>query len=250
MSADFIVRLIGMVVFAIIGVSWGISLGQSGERDSGPDDLLGRMVCLYHRIGGCSGGTGADPFYYHPADAGAAQGFRAHFGADADFCPDRPGRRPDHRRFAGVPTLAAAASPGFVSALSLASFSLDTWARLFLSMRQNDLTGLFSSLFSRTPLGTVGEPTSALADSRTILLDTSVIIDGRIADIARTGFLPGSLLIPAVCPGRTAIYCRFIRQPAPPARAARHGSAVPAAEGSQRGGADQRYRCGRRARGG
>ena len=34
------------------------------------------------------------------------------------------------------------------------------------------------------------------ADSRTILLDTSVIIDGRIADIARTGFLPGSLLIP------------------------------------------------------
>ena len=34
------------------------------------------------------------------------------------------------------------------------------------------------------------------AESRTILLDTSVIIDGRIADIARTGFLPGSLLIP------------------------------------------------------
>jgi uncharacterized protein YacL len=28
------------------------------------------------------------------------------------------------------------------------------------------------------------------------LLDTSVIIDGRIADITRTGFLPGSLLIP------------------------------------------------------
>jgi uncharacterized protein YacL len=28
------------------------------------------------------------------------------------------------------------------------------------------------------------------------LLDTSVIIDGRIADVARTGFLPGSLLIP------------------------------------------------------
>jgi uncharacterized protein YacL len=32
--------------------------------------------------------------------------------------------------------------------------------------------------------------------SRTILLDTSVIIDGRIADIAHTGFLVGSLLIP------------------------------------------------------
>jgi uncharacterized protein YacL len=31
---------------------------------------------------------------------------------------------------------------------------------------------------------------------RTILLDTSVIIDGRIADIAHTGFLVGTLLIP------------------------------------------------------
>ena len=29
-----------------------------------------------------------------------------------------------------------------------------------------------------------------------VLLDTSVIIDGRIADIARTGFLAGTLLIP------------------------------------------------------
>ena len=32
--------------------------------------------------------------------------------------------------------------------------------------------------------------------SRTILLDTSVIIDGRIADIAKTGFLVGTLVIP------------------------------------------------------
>jgi uncharacterized protein YacL len=32
--------------------------------------------------------------------------------------------------------------------------------------------------------------------NRTVLLDTSVIIDGRVADIAKTGFLPGTLLIP------------------------------------------------------
>lgn len=31
---------------------------------------------------------------------------------------------------------------------------------------------------------------------RSVLLDTSVVIDGRIADIARTGFVPGTLLIP------------------------------------------------------
>jgi uncharacterized protein YacL len=34
------------------------------------------------------------------------------------------------------------------------------------------------------------------ANKAVILLDTSVIIDGRIADIAHTGFLPGALLIP------------------------------------------------------
>jgi uncharacterized protein YacL len=32
--------------------------------------------------------------------------------------------------------------------------------------------------------------------NRTILLDTSVIIDGRVSDITKTGFLPGTLLIP------------------------------------------------------
>ncbi len=31
---------------------------------------------------------------------------------------------------------------------------------------------------------------------KSILIDTSVIIDGRIADIARTGFVPGNLVIP------------------------------------------------------
>jgi uncharacterized protein YacL len=64
-------------------------------------------------------------------------------------------------------------------------------------MRQGDLFSIFSSL-----RGGSGGPSKEggagvnWADSRTILLDTSVIIDGRIADITRTGFLPGSLLIP------------------------------------------------------
>jgi uncharacterized protein YacL len=60
-------------------------------------------------------------------------------------------------------------------------------------MRQTDL----SSIIRLTP-GRSGEEASSDAQpaSRTILLDTSVIIDGRIADIARTGFLVGTLLIP------------------------------------------------------
>jgi uncharacterized protein YacL len=63
-------------------------------------------------------------------------------------------------------------------------------------MRQADIMGMLRSIFGRsggestTPTGGWSQP------QRNILLDTSVIIDGRIADIAKTGFLPGTLLIP------------------------------------------------------
>jgi uncharacterized protein YacL len=60
-------------------------------------------------------------------------------------------------------------------------------------MRQQDILSLFQSLM---PSRGLDEKGSHDLGSRSILLDTSVIIDGRIADIARTGFLPGSLLIP------------------------------------------------------
>ncbi|MCS6908025.1 MAG: PIN domain nuclease [Anaerolineales bacterium] len=58
-------------------------------------------------------------------------------------------------------------------------------------MRQNEIFALLRSLLAKTPT----EPSPSEAP-RTILLDTSVLIDGRIADIARTGFLMGTLLIP------------------------------------------------------
>jgi uncharacterized protein YacL len=60
-------------------------------------------------------------------------------------------------------------------------------------MRQGDIMSLFGSLRGR---GEGGSASSWTNLNRTILLDTSVIIDGRVADIARTGFLPGTLLIP------------------------------------------------------
>jgi uncharacterized protein YacL len=63
------------------------------------------------------------------------------------------------------------------------------------AIRQGDLFSVVSSISNRTA-APAAEASGKLADSRTILLDTSVIIDGRIADIARTGFLPGALLIP------------------------------------------------------
>jgi uncharacterized protein YacL len=61
-------------------------------------------------------------------------------------------------------------------------------------MRQHDLFSILRYVPGR--VAPIEETQNASASTRTILLDTSVIIDGRIADIAQTGFLSGTLLIP------------------------------------------------------
>jgi uncharacterized protein YacL len=61
-------------------------------------------------------------------------------------------------------------------------------------MRQNDLFTVLRIIPGRNAPAEDAQNTSS--GSRSVLLDTSVIIDGRIADIAQTGFLVGTLLIP------------------------------------------------------
>ncbi|MBG0784829.1 MAG: TRAM domain-containing protein [Anaerolineaceae bacterium] len=66
--------------------------------------------------------------------------------------------------------------------------------------RRKDLQNLFHN-FSKGGLEGSDSKADAsggngLKDAKRILVDTSAIIDGRIADIARTGFIPGRLLIP------------------------------------------------------
>lgn len=61
--------------------------------------------------------------------------------------------------------------------------------------RQKDLQNLFKPL-GKGGRGSEKSDEGGLKDSQRILVDTSAIIDGRIADIARTGFIPGRLLIP------------------------------------------------------
>ena len=60
-------------------------------------------------------------------------------------------------------------------------------------MRQNDIMNLLGSRFSSN----IEDGQVSGADKLVVLLDTSVIIDGRIADIARTGFISGPMLVPS-----------------------------------------------------
>ena len=57
-----------------------------------------------------------------------------------------------------------------------------------MTMRQRDIFAVLS--------GRLGGERSASPDERPVLLDTSVIIDGRIADISQTGFIAGTMLVP------------------------------------------------------
>ena len=66
---------------------------------------------------------------------------------------------------------------------------------VILVSRQNDLQAFFSGL--RSPMvPSSGEREVGIEGDQFILLDTSVIIDGRIADISKTGFIRATLLIP------------------------------------------------------
>jgi uncharacterized protein YacL len=62
-------------------------------------------------------------------------------------------------------------------------------------MRERDIFSLFGGRFARESSRAKVVPPEGISD-RIILLDTSVIIDGRIADVSRTGFLDGTLTIP------------------------------------------------------
>lgn len=57
-----------------------------------------------------------------------------------------------------------------------------------MTMRQKDIFAVLGSRFSS------GGETSR--EDRPVLLDTSVIIDGRISDISQTGFIQGTMLVP------------------------------------------------------
>jgi uncharacterized protein YacL len=59
--------------------------------------------------------------------------------------------------------------------------------------RQHDI---FTAIRGQLPLRGDGSQETKQDEARSVLLDTSVIIDGRIADISRTGFVDGEMLVP------------------------------------------------------
>jgi len=81
----------------------------------------------------------------------------------------------------------------------IASIVFGYLGAMILVLRRDDLVRLLKMLRPRQK-ETVETPSAASGPipkgPHPLLLDTSVIIDGRILDVAKTGFLPGPLLVP------------------------------------------------------
>jgi uncharacterized protein YacL len=191
MSIEFIFRLIGMIVLAVVGVYWGIYLGR----------MTGGIPELYAVVLGLVGaliGLVLTPFVT-TRPARYLRSVLSKVSAQT-LVAGLIGL------IAGLLIAALLSFPlsllpppfgqifPFVGVLLCSYFGVS----LFIT-RQNDI---FSVLRTHLPGRAAAEPATgesaeaAQGGGRTILLDTSVIIDGRIADVARTGFLVGTLLIP------------------------------------------------------
>jgi uncharacterized protein YacL len=185
MSFEFILRIIGMVVLALIGGYWGSLVDKSNA------ETIIRNVSLMAVVGALSGLILTPYLTTRPARA-----LRSLLG-----------RLAAETLFAGLTGLVvgmlAAALLAFPLSMLPTPFGnvlpflgVLIFAYLGVSlfvMRQGDILGLISALSGRNEGGSSSSWTNL---NRNILLDTSVIIDGRVADIAKTGFLPGTLLIP------------------------------------------------------
>ncbi len=65
------------------------------------------------------------------------------------------------------------------------------------ALRRHDMVELLRGLQRTPPAQSLPDPEALPPPPRRLLLDTSAIIDGRIAAVARTGFLDGTLIVPA-----------------------------------------------------
>ncbi len=185
MSFEFILRLVGMVVFSILGVYTGIYVAN---LTNSPVEFFAVVVGLV----GALCGLVLTPFL----TTRPVRGIRKILGqiSPQTLAAGLIGL------IVGLAIAALLAFPlsllpapfgrllPFVGVLLFGYFGVSVFV-----MRQDDIFSIARHLPTRA---SSDEGTTTPASGRTIILDTSVIIDGRIADIARTGFLVGTLLIP------------------------------------------------------
>lgn len=186
MSTEFIFRLFGMVVMAVLGGIWGATFGEQ----------LGEAPALYATVIALVGGMAGLILTPYLTTRPVRYLRRVFLRASAEMLLAGLAGLVVGLVIAALLTFPLSLLPDpfgkilpFVGVVVFGYFGI-----VIFVARQSDLFTVIRQIPGRFSVG--GELGSEPASSRTILLDTSVIIDGRIADIARTGFLVGTLLIP------------------------------------------------------
>ena len=193
MSIDLISRLIGMIVFIIVGIYWGSILGEAASHAPGSMPLQ-TYYFVFGLVGALFGLILTPYITIRPVQA--LRSLLVRISAQALFSSLLG-------LIVGLIIAALLAFPismlptPFGSVLPFVGVVVFSYIGIAIFvMRQNDLFAVLNSLSHGKGEPESEEQSLSKSESRTILLDTSVIIDGRIADIARTGFLAGTLLIP------------------------------------------------------
>ncbi len=185
MSVDFIARIVGMIALSVGGVYLGAMLG----------DLAGDQPVLWAIVFGMVGallGLVVTPFLTTRP-----------FNAIRNKLSTISLKTMVAGLFGLIIGLVVGALIAFPLSLLPSPFGqllpfIGAMLTSYLSItiftaRQTDILNLIGSRFGSLSKG--GQDLSH--DNNSVLLDTSVIIDGRIADIARTGFVAGPMLVPS-----------------------------------------------------
>lgn len=183
MSFEFVLRLIGMVVLAVLGWQLGISL-------AGDDfETQGRYVIVLSMVG-VGLGLILTPFI-------TTRPYRQ-IRAQLRHVPAQTLIATVIGLIVGLIIAALMAFPfsflpePFSQVLPFVGVVLFSYLGVaIMVMRQRDIFNVLSGRLSGYARG-AGSPSV----NGSILLDTSVIIDGRIADVCQTGFIMGEMLVP------------------------------------------------------
>ena len=179
MSVEFLLRIVGMFVFALIGWRIGDALGGSG-------DALRYIIVL--ALAGAALGLIITPWLTIRPYIWARRTIRQ--------VPAQQLLAATIGLLIGLIIAALSAFPlsflphpfgAVLPFVSLIVFGyLGAWVMM---MRERDFFAILGGRLGREGL-------VRAATEKAVLLDTSVIIDGRIADISRTGFIDGTMMIP------------------------------------------------------
>jgi uncharacterized protein YacL len=186
MSLELFLRLIGMMVFALLGALVGIDLSTALYL---PPEVTGLTFSLMGALAGLimtpwlttyPARTARRVVIQMPAERLVTSMFGLIFGMAVSAMFAWPLSRLPNPFGQFLPTLAAAA----ITYISIIIFSL----------RAQDVFSLFGGILRANPAAF--RMTAGSINAGEILLDTSVIIDGRLLDISRTGFIQSTLVIP------------------------------------------------------